>query len=264
MIIAKDRRFGIEVECIIPDAYREHFPVGGYHNGAQIPWAPVGWNCQHDGSVSTYGYTGHFAAEIVSPPLSGEEGLIQVVFVMDKLAEIGAKVNRSCGFHIHVDASDLDAEQVNRIKDSFVNLETLLFRANGKQAADRWNNTFCRRSTEWTDNGMNQRYQSLNLTNYFDPTGLARRTGKQTVEFRLFALDKIDAKRAVALVYMSVALVVRSVNDGVMTIKTDEKERQIRQFVNDNFRQENCRIVPDGSVWELAKALYTNVKQARV
>ena len=263
MITAKDRRFGIEVECIIPDAYREHFPIGGYHNGAQIPWAPVGWNCQSDGSIAPE--RGRFAAEIVSPPLSGEEGLIQVVFVMDKLAEIGAKINRSCGFHIHVDAGDLDAEQVNRIKDSFVNLEPMLFRANGRQASDRWNNTYCRRSAEWTPESVHRnRYQSLNLTNYFEPTGRARREGKKTVEFRLFSLDTIDAKRAVAMIYLSVALVVRSVNDGVLAVKSDEKQTQIREFVARSFRQENCRIVPDGSVWELAGALYRNVKVASV
>jgi hypothetical protein len=254
-INASGRRFGIEVECVIPTQHREEFPVGGYHNGAQIPWAPVGWNCQSDGSIRTE--AGYFAAEVVSPPLAGEEGLVELVFVLDKLAEIGAKVNPSCGFHIHVDAGDLTPEQVGNVTESFKNLETLLFQTNGQLAEQRWNNHYCRRSDAW-DGG---RYQSLNLTNYFDPSGRARREGKRTVEFRLFALDKVDAKRAVALVYMAVALVVRSVNDGVMSIT---ENAGIREYVHQNFTKTECRIVEDGPVWDIAKVLYRNVQQATV
>lgn len=257
MIKALDRRFGVEIECVIPNEYREHFPMGTYHNGIQLSWAPVGWNCQSDGSI--HAPTGHFGAEIVSPPLCGEDGLVQMVLVIDLLERMHAKINKSCGFHIHVDANDLTGEQVGDIAESFRNVETLLFRVNGHLAKQRWDNTYCRRSNEW--NGT--RYQSLNVTNYFDPSGRAQRTGKRTVEFRLFALSRMDAKKAVAMVYMAVSLVVRTVNDGVMTIGTSQYDG-IREYVRSNFTRPECRIVEDGPVWDVVKVLYKDTKRATV
>ena len=262
MITASDRRFGIEVECLIPDDYRGSFPMGSYHAGSQIPWGPSGWNTQSDGSIHTV--PGYVAAEIVSPPLSGEDGLVQVVFMMDKLSEIGAKVNKSCGFHIHIDASDLDGDGVNRIKESFINLEPMLFRVNGENARNRWDNTYCKRSSQWENGGTTSRYQSLNLTNIFDPSGRARREGKRTVEFRLYSLHEIDAKQAVAMIYTSVAMVVKSINDGVMPIPTGDKNSQIRTFVRQNFTDFRCRIIPDAPVWDIVRPLYQNVKVATV
>ena len=262
MITASDRRFGIEVECLIPNKHRKLFPIGRYHQGTQIPWGPTGWNTQSDVSIHTE--SGHFAAEIVSPPLAGEEGLVQVVFMMDTLSTLAAKINKSCGFHIHIDASDLDEGGVNRIKQSFINLEPMLYRVSGENAVNRWDNTYCKQSGQWRDGGTSDRYQSLNLTNIFDPSGRARREGKRTVEFRLYALHEIDAKQAVAMIYTSVAMVVKSVNDGVMPIPTGDKNSQIRTFVRQNFTDTQCRIIPDAPVWDIVKPLYQNVKVATV
>src|SRR5262245_13438734 len=92
---ANELTFGIEIECLIPAANAPQ--VGGYHAGRQIEDLPTGWNAQHDGSIRTR--RGYVGVEVVSPVLSGPDGVRQVKFVCEWLASIGAKVNQSTGLH---------------------------------------------------------------------------------------------------------------------------------------------------------------------
>lgn len=55
------------------------------------------WNIGEDGSVRGVG-----TAEIKSPILKGEAGLKEILKVCKVLEELGAKVNKSCGLHVHV------------------------------------------------------------------------------------------------------------------------------------------------------------------
>lgn len=50
--------------------------------------------------------------EVVSPVLSGVKGLLEVEKVVNTLVARGAKVNNTCGLHVHVDARDMTAEQI--------------------------------------------------------------------------------------------------------------------------------------------------------
>ena len=54
-------------------------------------------------------------AEIVSPILESEKDLEKVEKMCALLVANGAKVNNSCGFHVHVDARPLNAKQVELI-----------------------------------------------------------------------------------------------------------------------------------------------------
>jgi hypothetical protein len=102
---AAQTTWGIELETEIPNEYRGTFPVGMYHNGTQIPVFPEGWNGQSDCSIEKV--PGYFGCEIVSPVLTGEAGLVQVVYVLDFLAQIGAKVNKSTSLTYISDAITL-------------------------------------------------------------------------------------------------------------------------------------------------------------
>jgi hypothetical protein len=57
------------------------------------------WKVTTDGSVHGSGGRG---TEIVSPALSGEEGFQQIRTVCRVLNTLGAKINRTCGLHVHV------------------------------------------------------------------------------------------------------------------------------------------------------------------
>lgn len=68
------------------------------------------WTVKYDGSVD-----GGF--EAVSPILNGQAGLHECVEVARVLVAGGASINRSCGFHVHVDARGLTGPQIiNAVK----------------------------------------------------------------------------------------------------------------------------------------------------
>lgn len=96
---ASEMTFGIEIETVAPDsAVREHgLRIGPYKHGIQVPYLPVGWTAEQDGSINVSG--GGHKCEIVSPILQGTEGLAQVVEVVTALEAKGHRVNASCGVH---------------------------------------------------------------------------------------------------------------------------------------------------------------------
>ena len=63
------------------------------------------WKLTYDGSI-----TGTNSIELVSPILSGQNGLREIVKVLEVVNRLGGKVNKSCGFHVHVDADEISAE----------------------------------------------------------------------------------------------------------------------------------------------------------
>jgi hypothetical protein len=103
------RRFGIEIETsglTVSAAVAAVRACGvrcedeGYHHEVRDYWKVV-----LDGSVND-------GCEVVSPPLSGNAGLEEVIKVAAALRDAGALPNRSCGLHVHVDASDLDGRTI--------------------------------------------------------------------------------------------------------------------------------------------------------
>jgi hypothetical protein len=66
--------------------------------------ASTGWKITDDGSIN-----GNDTVELVSPILSGPAGLEEVAKVVKLMAAAGGKVNKTCGFHVHVNAQDLSS-----------------------------------------------------------------------------------------------------------------------------------------------------------
>ena len=90
--------------------------VDGYYNHEARSY----WKIVSDGSLRNDRGNNRNCYEIVSPILQGEEGLRQVRVVMQVLQRIGAKVNRSCGMHVHVGAAGLDVRAFKRIAKAFL------------------------------------------------------------------------------------------------------------------------------------------------
>lgn len=63
--------------------------------------------------------------ELVSPILEGYEGLDQIKTVLEVLRRLGAKVNKNCGTHVHLDARWLDFEQIKEFAQKFINNEDI-------------------------------------------------------------------------------------------------------------------------------------------
>ena len=191
-------RFGIEVECYLPEQFvtSGQFEVGGYHKGIQIKGAPRGWKAERDASVSGYSPRGYVGLEIVSPVLCGDDGLAQVVGFFDFLKEVGAKVNRRTGMHVHVDGSRLEPEDVREVQEAFRHYELAFYGLNGKHYSERLKNPYCCPSERWVGQG---RYCSLNTQPYL--------SGRhKTLECRVWRAT-VEAEVAVAAVVMLTALV---------------------------------------------------------
>jgi hypothetical protein len=221
MIAATDLTFGIEIECTIPAAAfnAAGWIVGAYHVGAPVPGFD-GWLAMRDGSVHTQG--GRYAVELVSPVLKGEAGFEAVRAMVANLTEMGARVNRSCGFHVHVGFAG-NAEALARLVHLTAYAEPALRASTGSPDRDR--SRYCR-SIKQDYAGLkgakpasmaevarlggarvaysDARYHVLNLTNLLGGR-------RPTVEFRAFS-GTLNLKKMFAYMQLCLGLTQRAIN----------------------------------------------------
>jgi hypothetical protein len=206
---ANDLTFGVELETMIPASVLAPSQVGHYHSGRQVEALPAGWTAQRDCSI--HADAGCTAVEVVSPILKGIDGLKQVKAVCDWLNASGAKVNKSCGFHVHVGFDRSEKQGLKRLVSLTANFEKALLAATGTHNRD--GNHFCKRiqdsaamrtfghtkRTAARNPALRDRYHVLNLSNVlgFD---------KPTVEFRVFAGTTNAVRACLALVEKALTL----------------------------------------------------------
>lgn len=120
-----DKQFGVELECYNVSQYTlqtklvaagVNCTVEGYNHSTRSHWKIVG-----DSSIR-----GTQAFELVSPILQGEEGLAELMKVCKVLRQCGAKVNRTCGTHVHINARNFTIEQWKRIYINYARLEKVI------------------------------------------------------------------------------------------------------------------------------------------
>lgn len=215
----RDQHFGIEIEMtgltrysaanIIAkhfesEANREHDYYDTYTVKDQEGRK---WKVMFDSSISAYrGRTrtpdSEYKVEVVSP-ICNYEDIDTIQEITRKLRKGHAKVNSSCGIHIHVDASRHDARSLRNITNIMYSKEDLIYKAlqinvsrehryckkvdesfleklnkakpeSLDQVKNIWYNGATYRSQEHYDDS---RYHALNLHSVFS---------KGTIEFRLF------------------------------------------------------------------------------
>ena len=120
-----NRRFGIEIEAynvdtlVLKQALKQagiNIEVEGYNHTTRNHWKIVS-----DSSIQ-----GQRSFEIVSPILEGESGINEIDIVCQVLEQTGAKVNKSCGLHIHFDAEGLSLDTWKRIYKNYAKLENTI------------------------------------------------------------------------------------------------------------------------------------------
>jgi len=191
---ASELTFGIEVECYISreNLQAAGWEVGGYHNGREIPDF-VGWNAQRDSSLNSPPSYELAGVEVVSGVLTGAEGLAEVRRMLATLQRMGAKVNRTCGFHVHVGFAGRSVQELRRLVCLVASHEEALYAVTGSRA--RRDSCYCKSVKDGAMNGFARpvrshreasgwcdRFRVLNLTNL-----LGDSARKPTVEFRVFA-----------------------------------------------------------------------------
>lgn len=190
---AFNRKFGIEIEAYgitravlaqkLRNAGIECYTEGYNHNTRNH------WKVVTDGSLN-----GQDCFELVSPILEGESGIEQVRKVCEVLETNHAKINKSCGLHIHFDATNIATKQVKNIllnygayEDQIDNFLPLSRRGN--------QNTYCKSvkgkeqqiKSATTINKLasifSSRYYKVNLQSYIRHNTIEFRQHSGTVEF---------------------------------------------------------------------------------
>lgn len=184
-----DRRFGVEFEafgvnrtllCAKLNEAGINCHIEGYNHNTRNHWKIV-----NDSSI-----VGRDGFEVVSPVLNGAQGMAQVETVCRVLKECNAKVNRSCGTHVHIDAQNISLQTWKNIYINYSRFERTIddFMPNSRKA----NNNYFTNGFSGIDNFEAKINQASNLqsisgifsnSRYFkiNPVSYARHN---TIEFR--------------------------------------------------------------------------------
>eukprot|EP00977_Amphora_coffeiformis_P029924 scaffold43533_cov153-Amphora_coffeaeformis.AAC.1 len=160
--VPEKMRFGVELELIIPNGMRDGFScewIATQLTALGIPTIFEGythrvvdtWKVVSDSSLRSS--QDDLCFELVSPVLVGEDQMFFLRSLLDSIRKIGIKINATCGFHVHVDASVGEEQGVpamgtldglQRVVQCFVALENafdcLVARDGSQQAQQRRGN----------------------------------------------------------------------------------------------------------------------------
>jgi hypothetical protein len=232
LTIMKTLKFGTELEVIGISSRRAAEVVAGvlgtaanlYFTSASMTDGRV-WSVVHDGSV--HDTTGRGACEVVTPIL-GWDDLDVLQEVTRALRAAGARVNASCGQHVHVGAGHLSVNQIRTLVSRVYRNEDVIVDALGVTERVA-NGSFCRATkkgvvdaihtadttsmsdveAKWYRNAGgrsrgskydNSRYHGLNVHSLFY---------RGTVEFRWFA-GTLHAGEVKAHVILCLSLVANA------------------------------------------------------
>lgn len=261
MLSIKDQKFGIEIEMTgltRSDAAKivaKYFNSSVQHIGGVYDKYCVQdssgrtWNLVYDSSISTFDGDGrsigrrNYAVEFVSPicKYSDIEDIQKIVRLLKK--EGNAKANKSCGIHIHIDASRFTADKLRNLTNIMYSKENLIYKALKVDVSRE--NTFCRKVSEsflqklnnsrpqtldelsniWYeghsershDHYDRSRYHALNLHSVFS---------KGTIEFRLFN-GTLHAGKIKSYIQLSLAITNQALSQTrasrIKTNSTNEK-----------------------------------------
>lgn len=255
-----DQNFGIEIEMtgitreqaakITAAYFGTRSAYEGTYYGVYTAKDSQGrkWKFMSDGSIHTerkergrlVSADNNYSVEMVSP-ICQYRDIETIQEIVRRLREAGAVSNKSCGIHIHVDASPFDAKALRNIVNIIVSKEDLLYKALRvevdreyycKKTDTRFLDDLNRRrprtkeevSRAWyggsarTGHYDESRYHCLNLHSVFT---------KGTVEFRLFNSEIQHAGKIKAYIQLCLAISAQALNQKsasyIKTQTTNEK-----------------------------------------
>lgn len=161
----EERTFGVEIEFTTRGITREavaklmnqkgvRAEVDYYNHTTRGHWRLI--------TDSSCGY------ELVSPILKGREGLRQLELACEALNELGAKVNRKCGLHVHHDINDYSVEDTKNLYATYIKFEKIIdsFLPNSRRGN---NNNYCKSLTSINYSGREESaLKSLQRTKTMD------------------------------------------------------------------------------------------------
>lgn len=118
-----DRKMGVEIECY--NVHHKDLEEALLDKGLKVQnrfsdydSEQAAWVITEDGSIDRGN-----SIELVSPILQGVEGFRQVEIVCHVLNKLGAKIAKTCGLHVHVDANDLTGNDLYNLVQRYYKYE---------------------------------------------------------------------------------------------------------------------------------------------
>lgn len=178
--IDNNMTFGIEIECMVPSINNLVDLINGesslikarYENYNHSDHTGNLWKFVTDSSL--HAVPNYQTIEIVSPILRGDNGFEQIKEICKFLDIVNAKVNRSCGFHVHFGAPNMSKEIRYQICKSYANNESII---NQLVSPSRRDNGFCKSLS-------NASLRTLEFDRYYKVNAFCAWDRHQTVEFR--------------------------------------------------------------------------------
>jgi hypothetical protein len=219
----------------------EHFGTTRYTRGTEAEAFDTQnrkWKVVYDSSVNAQGGE---QCEMVTPILNYTD-IEDLQEIIRKLRKAGAKVDQSCGIHIHVGADKHDAKSLKNLMNIFYSKQDMIYKAcevlpyreskytkklssaliykignqkpkTLKEVGDIWYEGYGRRESKYNSS----RYHGLNLHNVWYG---------QTVEFRIFN-STTHAGKAKAYIQFCLAISAQAINSksaqSKPTTSTNEK-----------------------------------------
>lgn len=185
--------FGVEIESY--HYTRESLIAAGVQNGLQVH--SEGYNHRDNKTyfkiVSDSSLQGDNTNEVVSPILKGNKGLNSLKAMCDTLAAVDARVNRSCGLHVHIGAENLSDDHYVRIVRNYQKLESVIdsFMPNSRRGNNsRWCHSLqgvdfsrCTTKRDVYDAMHGDRYYKVNAVAYLRHKTIEFRQHSGTVEY---------------------------------------------------------------------------------
>lgn len=110
----------------------------------------------HDGSVRPSGN------EMVSEPMAGDEVVLGLTELGCQLAHKGATINNTCGFHVHVDATDFSYSDLRRLLVLYHHFENDIYEY--LISPERSGNRFCKKFDTVLTKGIVQACKATSTT----------------------------------------------------------------------------------------------------
>jgi hypothetical protein len=173
-VTAPDVDFGIELEMSCSEKI-DHTKIAGYISKYANVSVKVctedyqqgkvdfhGWKLVHDGTIACSRTSPDCSKfELVSPILNGENGLDECERVIDAVKKAGTiSVNKSMGFHVHVNVKDLPLEQKKNVCLNFVKYENEIDKFMPPSRRDSSNNIYCKSNRDAISQSGNGRKHS--------------------------------------------------------------------------------------------------------
>lgn len=261
----RDQRFGIEIEFtgitrnkaakVAGELLSRPSQFAGGSYGAYVVDDSQGrqWRFVSDASINAQkkvggeiqSASGEYSVELVSPICKWED-IETVQELVRRLRGAGAFSNKSCGIHVHVDASPFDAVTLRNLTNIMYCKEDMIYKAMNVEVARE--HRYCRKTDQRFLEELNRnkprslnevsriwyggrdgshthyhdsRYHCLNLHSVFS---------KGTVEFRLFNSDIRHAGKVKAYIQFSLAVTAQALNQRGASMRKTQSSNEKYTF----------------------------------